>query len=671
MMAVTILTSDDKKELENKILEIKEKVEDSGQNVELDTTLTQSGKAADAKAVGDALDELEEKIPSIEGLAKSEDIPKVPNWAMQASKPTYTASEVGALPNTYAPPDQTAEQVGADPTGTAASAVSAHNANNEAHPDIRLEIKAIREQLAAFLDVDEETLNELSELIARIVANQTSIEQLTTGKVSVADIINNLTTNAANKPLSAAQGVALKTLIDGLSSGKLDASKLTEAINTALAQAKTSGEFDGKDGTSVTVKSVTESTADGGSNVVVFSDGKTLTVKNGKTGSPGSDANVTKESIVNALGYTPMAASESEWVQLETPYEDGYLLLNNGSKFTHSVGRVATVDISGCTKVQVTGYQFVVSNGFTAVHFRNASGDLIKAYGGTADNKVYQAELDVPEGAVTMNINGKTTAQPNISASGLKVYSIMDTLEAIKPTGKKLITLGDSITALGTGSTGWVKHFLEKTGCELVANVAVNGATLKDKSGTTYDGNPVFNGPDNNVNNVLGNQVQKIINNNYSAPDIIIIAIGTNDGISITKDQIKDAYYDSSNNLVPLDSVDRETSAGAYRWCLEKLHTKYPNALIFWCTPIMGYQKTRSAENAMAYAESLRIATEYTGQMMIDTIRCGINGVNELSGANGQYLVDGLHPNANGAKKIGYYNAAKVIPFLGNSFALS
>ena len=44
---------------------------------------------------------------------------------------------------------------------------------------------------------------------------------------------------------------------------------------------------DGKDGTSVTVKTVTESTADGGSNVVTFSDGKTLTVKNGSKGSKG------------------------------------------------------------------------------------------------------------------------------------------------------------------------------------------------------------------------------------------------------------------------------------------------------------------------------------------------------------------------------------------------
>lgn len=43
----------------------------------------------------------------------------------------------------------------------------------------------------------------------------------------------------------------------------------------------------GKDGTSVTVKSVSTSSTDGGSNVVTFSDGKTLTVKNGSKGSTG------------------------------------------------------------------------------------------------------------------------------------------------------------------------------------------------------------------------------------------------------------------------------------------------------------------------------------------------------------------------------------------------
>lgn len=44
---------------------------------------------------------------------------------------------------------------------------------------------------------------------------------------------------------------------------------------------------DGKDGASVTVSSVSESSVDGGSNVVTFSDGKKLNVRNGKTGTPG------------------------------------------------------------------------------------------------------------------------------------------------------------------------------------------------------------------------------------------------------------------------------------------------------------------------------------------------------------------------------------------------
>lgn len=69
----------------------------------------------------------------------------------------------------------------------------------------------------------------------------------------------------------------------------------------------------GKDGTSVTVKSVSESTTDGGSNVVTFSDGKTVTVKNGNKGTDGkngTDATVTAQNIKNALGYTPMNSSE-------------------------------------------------------------------------------------------------------------------------------------------------------------------------------------------------------------------------------------------------------------------------------------------------------------------------------------------------------------------------
>ena len=70
---------------------------------------------------------------------------------------------------------------------------------------------------------------------------------------------------------------------------KIDASELPQAINEALAQAKASGRFDGKDGTSVTVSNVSESTASGGTNTVTFSDGKEVNIKNGKDGSNGTN----------------------------------------------------------------------------------------------------------------------------------------------------------------------------------------------------------------------------------------------------------------------------------------------------------------------------------------------------------------------------------------------
>ena len=83
---------------------------------------------------------------------------------------------------------------------------------------------------------------------AQGVALKALIDALSTGKISTADIANNLTSNSATKVLSAAQGVALKKLIDDLTSAKLSATELPTAINQALAQAKSSGEFDGEDG---------------------------------------------------------------------------------------------------------------------------------------------------------------------------------------------------------------------------------------------------------------------------------------------------------------------------------------------------------------------------------------------------------------------------------------
>ena len=71
-------------------------------------------------------------------------------------------------------------------------------------------------------------------------------------------------------------------IVDISKSGKVTTLAITDKNGTKTA--KINDGTDGNPGTSVTVKSVSESTADGGTNVVTFSDGTTLNVKNGKTG---------------------------------------------------------------------------------------------------------------------------------------------------------------------------------------------------------------------------------------------------------------------------------------------------------------------------------------------------------------------------------------------------
>ena len=217
----------------------------------VDTSLTNEGVAADAKATGDAINlvntRVEEKVenpltgvvgqileietvdesgkpktykavnkPSGGGEVTDEQIsnavdnymtahpftetdPTVPDWAKHPEKPRYTAEEVGA-----------------DASGTAESKVSEHNVSDTAHNDIRLLIDGLTTRLNALADSDDTTFDQMSEVVAYIKSNKSLIDAITTSKVNVSDIIDNLTTNASNKPLSAAQGVALKTMIDGI-----------------------------------------------------------------------------------------------------------------------------------------------------------------------------------------------------------------------------------------------------------------------------------------------------------------------------------------------------------------------------------------------------------------------------------------------------------------------
>lgn len=146
-------------------------------------------------------------------------------------------ANIGAMPATYVPPNQTAEQVGADPKGTAANVVSGHNADAAAHADIRALITDIANHLNALADSDDETLDQVSEIVAFAKNNKTLIESITTNKVDVSAIVDNLITADAKKVLSANQGVELKKLISANTAALANKPDLTAAEIAALTAA--------------------------------------------------------------------------------------------------------------------------------------------------------------------------------------------------------------------------------------------------------------------------------------------------------------------------------------------------------------------------------------------------------------------------------------------------
>ena len=276
--------------------------------------------------------ELPKKVSELEndaGYLKdfTEKDPTVPAWAKEPTKPSYDKSEVGlgnvANERQYSaqnPPPYPvlsvngkgeAVQLGAGDVGAEkAGAVDAHNVNGGAHNDIRIVLNELKAAVEAFLDINDTKFDQLSELVALIEANADSIEKVTNGKVNVSDIINNLTTDASNKPLSAAQGVILKGLIDDLVAVANNATTTAENASFKVDNLEgrmNSGEFKGDKGdkgdtgTSVTVSNVSESTASGGTNTVTFSDGKKVNIRNGVNGTNGTNgSNGTNATITSA-----------------------------------------------------------------------------------------------------------------------------------------------------------------------------------------------------------------------------------------------------------------------------------------------------------------------------------------------------------------------------------
>lgn len=152
------------------------------------------------------------------------------------------------------------------------SKIATHNASDSAHNDIRGLISGLTTRLNTLADSDDTTLDQMSEVVAYIKSNKSLIDGITTNKVNVSDIVNNLTTNNAKKPLSAAQGSVLQQQIELLVNELSNHNHNSEYYTEAEIDVKLTEKADSSHGTHVsysTTAPVMDGTASVGSATTV------------------------------------------------------------------------------------------------------------------------------------------------------------------------------------------------------------------------------------------------------------------------------------------------------------------------------------------------------------------------------------------------------------------
>lgn len=231
-------------------------------------------------------------------------------------------------------------------------------------------------------------------------------------------------------------------------------------------------------------------------------------------------------------------------------------------------------------------------------------------------------------------------------------------------TGLKLSILGDSISTfdgyiptdynifypgygdISTVEKTWWWQVMNATGMELNANASSSNTTITGDSLDTTGSAP-------------GCSTKRMIDltpgDDGPAPDILIVFMGTNDFLRSVE---LGTFTEPSQQ----DEGVVNNFCDAYELMIQKLNALYPNAEIYFCTLLetnagdvdeypQSYPATNKNGNTIGdfNAEIATIASAYS-YPVIDVHNCGIT-YETLD----QYTIDGVHPNAEGARLIAEY----------------
>lgn len=236
------------------------------------------------------------------------------------------------------------------------------------------------------------------------------------------------------------------------------------------------------------------------------------------------------------------------------------------------------------------------------------------------------------------NQNSKIKAGANIGNAffdGKNDISLADMGVINRSINKKYIAYGDSITrGIGVNFVGgekrWTDYLVERYNIPEHINMGVGYSSLAMKE--TYSEIPMSH--DDRLNVLIA-----------QTPDIVTILGGANDYIF----NIPIGTEDDVTNK------NRYTFKGAYAYIIDKILTAKPDTTIIllgmFKNTMGDYAEGKGAYPLEDYATATKEIAEYYGLPFVDLNECGFNSYN-FNTTNGVFSTDGIHPNAEGTKRI-------------------
>ncbi|MDH2565979.1 GDSL-type esterase/lipase family protein [Acinetobacter baumannii] len=158
----------------------------------------------------------------------------------------------------------------------------------------------------------------------------------------------------------------------------------------------------------------------------------------------------------------------------------------------------------------------------------------------------------------------------------------------------------------------------------------------------------------------LAHQVDTAITNNED-PSIIYVVAGTNDTVAGDNPLANLGSYETAMSKASQADLNRALTLESARYCFWRIRQKWPNAVCFYCVPLQRADVDSTARAPLNDGLK-KMAERYGFNIINGHTESGIIKDLEVWGANGQFTIDGLHPNDAGKQVYSNLVISKTVP---------